>query len=597
MAQNKINKLELTWIGKEDEPLAIEPRLLIDSPEYSFGEVETGTLPNGKPWPGNMLIHGDNLLALRALEENFKGAVKCIFIDPPFNTGNAFDHYDDGVEHSMWLNLMWKRFILLNTLLTEDGVLFVHLDDSELAYCKVILDELFGRSNYLNTITMTTNEPSGFKATGATIFSTANYVLCYAKNKTKCFLKKIYIEKGYDKAYSKVILNPNDNYSDWRFSTIVEQIAIDNGYSNPGELRKNFSSERIDDLIAKYALENASKVFRTAAIGGGAKLKRQQTINKSKEFRNRVFMHPNEDVPEFYILNGEQIIFYANRLKMVDGRKVPGQIITDVWTDIGWTGIANEGLVEFKNGKKPERLIKRFLELSTNEKDLILDSFLGSGTTVAVAHKMNRRWIGIEMGNQAFTHCAPRLSRIIRNEDSTGVSKIVNWHGGGGFKFYELAPSLLNKDKYGNLVINKDYNADMLAAAMAKHHGFTFSPDAEVYWKQGCSSEHDFIFTTTQLITAEMLETIHEQLGENESLLICCTKFQPECRNKFSNITIKKIPKVLLDTCEFDHDDYSLHIVSVPEIDDEEWNEEDEGFECEPNDEAQQPFTPNLFDL
>ena len=157
MAQNKINKLELTWIGKEDEPLAIEPRLLIDSPEYSFGEVETGTLPNGKPWPGNMLIHGDNLLALRALEENFKGAVKCIFIDPPFNTGNAFDHYDDGVEHSMWLNLMWKRFILLNTLLTEDGVLFVHLDDSELAYCKVILDELFGRSNYLNTITMTTN--------------------------------------------------------------------------------------------------------------------------------------------------------------------------------------------------------------------------------------------------------------------------------------------------------------------------------------------------------------------------------------------------------------------------------------------------------
>lgn len=139
-----------------------------------------------------------------------------------------------------------------------------------------------------------------------------------------------------------------------------------------------------------------------------------------------------------------------------------------------------------------------------------------------------------------------------------GISKSQNWKGGGGFKFYELAPSLLNHDKYGNLVINKEYNADMLAAAMAKHQGFTYSPDAELYWKQGHSSEHDFIFTTTQLLTIEMLESIHEQLDENESLLICCSKFQPGCRDKYANITIKKIPKVLLDTCEFDRDDYSL---------------------------------------
>lgn len=567
MAQDKINKLELTWIGKNDEPLAVEPRLLLDAPEYGFGEVETGTLPNGRPWPGNMLIHGDNLLALRALEENFKGAVKCIFIDPPFNTGNAFDHYDDGIEHSIWLNLMYKRFNLLYSLLSDDGVLFVHLDDCELAYCKVVLDEIFGRSNYMNTITMTTNEPSGFKATSATIFSTANYVLCYAKNKSNCALKKVYIEKGYDKAYSKVLVNKNDDYTKWQFTTIIEQLAIDNGFESVNELRKSFSSDKIDDMIAKYAINNAEKVFRTAAIGGGAKLKRQKTISESKRQRNKVFVHPDEDVDGFYILNGEQIIFYSNRLKNIDGKTVPGQIITDVWTDIGWTGIANEGLVEFKNGKKPERLIKRFIELSTNENDLVVDSFLGSGTTAAVAHKMNRRWIGVEMGEQAYTHALPRLTRIVKNEDSTGISKIVNWQGGGGFKFYELAPSLLNKDKYGNFVINKDYNADMLAAAMAKHQGFTFSPDTELYWKQGHSSEHDFIFTTTQLITAETLETIHDQLGEDESLLICCTKLQPECRNKFSNITIKKIPKVLLDTCEFDHDDYSLNIVSVPVVD------------------------------
>ena len=230
---------------------------------------------------------------------------------------------------------------------------------------------------------------------------------------------------------------------------------------------------------------------------------------------------------------------------------------------------------------KPEMLISTLIGAVTRPGELILDSFVGSGTTSAVAHKMGRRWIGVELGDHAYTHSAVRMKKVIDGEQG-GISKSVNWQGGGGFKFYELAPSLLNKDKYGNLVINKDYNAEMLAAAMAKHQGFTFSPDTEVYWKQGRSSEHDFIFTTTQLITAEMLETIHDQLGEDESLLICCTKFQPECRNKYSNITIKKIPKVLLDTCEFDHDDYSLNIVSVPEVADEEWEdlETEDDFEA-----------------
>ena len=223
---------------------------------------------------------------------------------------------------------------------------------------------------------------------------------------------------------------------------------------------------------------------------------------------------------------------------------------------------------------KPEKLIERILTLASNPGDIVLDSFLGSGTTAAVAHKMERRWIGVELGDHAYTHSAVRMKKVIDGEQG-GISKAVNWQGGGGFKFYELAPSLLNHDKYGNLVINKEYNADMLAAAMAKHQNFTFSPDTEQYWKQGHSSEHDFIFTTTQLITAEMLETIHDQMCEDESLLICCTKFQPECRNKFPNITIKKIPKVLLDTCEFDRNDYSLNIVSVPDFDDEEWHDLD----------------------
>lgn len=213
--------------------------------------------------------------------------------------------------------------------------------------------------------------------------------------------------------------------------------------------------------------------------------------------------------------------------------------------------------------------------MTTNEGDLVLDSFLGSGTTAATAHKMKRRWIGVELGDHAFSHCFPRLKKVIQGKDNGGITNDEDWKGGGGFKFYELAPSLLNHDKHGNLVINKEYNADMLAAAMAKQEGYTYAPDKDVYWKQGRGSEKDYIFTTTQFLTAETLQQLYEQLGKDESLLICCTSFQPECRNRYSNITIKKIPQMLLGRCEFDKDDYSLNIVSVPNIEDEEECEED----------------------
>lgn len=530
MVQNKINKLELTWIGKDDEPLAIEPRLLIDTPEYSFGEVETGTLPNGKPWPGNMLIHGDNLLALRALEENFAGAVKCIYIDPPYNTGNAFEHYDDSIEHSIWLSLMQRRIQLLYNLLAKDGVLFINLDENEHAYCKVICDGIFGRSNYIGDLIWQKRKGGGNDSRYFAIDH--DYILVYAKNKSKEVHPRWYVSQSeeYQKRYKEIDENGNRYFWD----TVAR-----NGLKNaiPVEVKCP------DGTILKINSQKSQATIEEGLNDGTVRLTRSKN---GWTLHHRVYMSGN-------------------------------QVLRSILTDVGTNKSAgDESLILFENNPfdypKPEALIEKILELTTKPGDLVLDSFLGSGTTSAVAHKMGRRWIGVELGEHAYTHCALRLKKVVEGEQG-GISKSVNWQGGGGFKFYELAPSLLNKDKYGNLVINKDYNADMLAAAMAKHQGFTFSPDAELYWKQGHSSEHDFIFTTTQLITVEMLETIHDQLGEDESLLICCTKFQPECRNKFSNITIKKIPKVLLDTCEFDHDDYSLNIVSVPDIDDDEWSD------------------------
>lgn len=552
MAQNKINKLELTWIGKDDEPLAVEPRLLLDTPEYSFGVVETGTLPNGKPWHGNMLIHGDNLLALRALEENFVGQVKCIYIDPPYNTGSAFEHYDDNREHSIWLSLMRERLVILHRLLSDDGLIWITLDDNEVHYCKVMCDEIFGRKNFLGNV-IWQHSIQG-KNDAKTFSLSHNHILVYAKS-DKFIRYKLPREEKHNANYS----NPdNDPKGPWR-----------SGDVRSPNLRENL----------KYNITTPSgKIISPPEKGW--RWSKELLLSKIES-------------GEIFFSSDEKRIIRKIYLCDQDGR-VPDSL----WLgeDSGTTREANtelKGLQVAFGTPKPERLIQRVINISTKPGDLVLDSFLGSGTTAAVAHKMGRRWIGVELGEHAYTHCAVRMKKVIEGEQG-GISKSQNWQGGGGFRFYELAPSLLNHDKYGNLVINKDYNADMLAAAMAKHQGFTFSPDAELYWKQGHSSEHDFIFTTTQLITAEMLDAIHDQIGDDESLLICCTKFQPECRNKFSNITIKKIPKVLLDTCEFDHDDYSLHIVSVPEIDDEEWNEE---VECVPNDEAQQPFTPNLFDL
>jgi adenine-specific DNA-methyltransferase len=176
---------------------------------------------------------------------------------------------------------------------------------------------------------------------------------------------------------------------------------------------------------------------------------------------------------------------------------------------------------------------------------------------------MNRKWIGIELGEHAVTHCLPRLKSVVDGEQR-GISKAVDWKGGGGFKFYTLAPSLLNTDKFGNWVISKEYNADMLAAAIAKQEGFKYSPNNEIYWKQGNSSEKDFIFTTTQFVTVEMLDKIHDEMKPDENLLIMCKSYQSQCDNKFSNISVKKIPQMLLGKCEFGKEDYSLNIINMP---------------------------------
>lgn len=547
MAQDrKLQKLELTWVGKYDEQQPLEPRILIENPEYSYGEVETGVLPNGKQWRGNMLIHGDNLLALKALEQDYAGQVKCIYIDPPYNTGNAFEHYDDGVEHSIWLSLMRERLVLLRNLLSDDGSIWISIDADESHYLKVLCDEIFGRKNFIDeVIWQRAYAPINLKKTLSRSHDT---ILVYAKNFSDGYsLNKLPRTEEQNKDYK----NPdNDPRGPWKAGNpsvgpavernIYEIVSPSGRVQLPPKGRSwLYSKERFEELLAD----------------------------------NRIWFGPD----------GNNI--WAPKMFLSEVRD--GVVAQTLWTykEVGHNQDAKKEIkaLEFETifaTPKPERLIERVLTLGSNEGDIVLDSFLGSGTTAAVAQKMGRRYIGVEMGNHAYTHCAVRLKKVIDGTDQGGISKAQNWKGGGGFRFYELAPSLLKEDKFGNLVINKEYNADMLAAAMAKQEGFTYEPSAEHYWKQGYSHESDYIYTTTQFMTVEGLAAIAEQMKEGESLLVCCTAFQKECRTAFANITIKKIPQMLLGRCEFAHDDYSLNIVELPVVEEDEFEEEqDEAIE------------------
>ena len=515
-------KLELTWIGKDQQP-QLEPRILVEDPEKSYGD----------PRSQNMLIHGDNLLALKALEQEFAGKVKCIYIDPPYNTGSAFEDYDDGLEHSTWLSLIRPRLQLLWRLLKPDeGTLWVSIDDREVAYLRVLLDELVGRDKF---VACNVWQKRYSRENREAIGDVHEYVLLYAKSPLRFKVARNRLQ--FTGKQTQVYRNPNsDPRGPWRAVPITAQA----GHGTQAQ-------------------------FYTITAPGG----RKYDPPPGNCWRY------TKDVFDALVAQGR--IYFG---KDNNGRPNTIRYLSEVEGVVPWTWWPHEEVCNTDEAKKeilslfqdatlfetpkPERLVERILHIASNPGDLVLDSFLGSGTTAAVAHKMGRRWIGVELGDHCDTHCVPRLRKVCDGTDQGGISKAVNWKGGGGFRYYYLAPSLLKKDEHGNWVIDERYNADMLAAAMAKHEGFRYQPSEELYWKQGQSTEKDFIFTTTQFMTVETLDRIHEQMAEGESLLICCKSFSEACRRRYPGITVRKIPQMLLGRCEFGRDDYSLSIVNMP---------------------------------
>jgi hypothetical protein len=411
-------KLELTWIGKEKRP-KLEPRILLENSEKSYHAKHRVT---DSDIFDNRLIFVDNLLALKALEQEFSGKVKCVYIDPPFNTGAAFEHYNDSVEHSIWLGLMRDRLEILKRLLKRDGVIFIHIDDKEMAYLKIVCDEVFGRDQFLNMIVVKTSDPSGHKTVNPSPYSQTEYVLMYARERSSYQYEQIYVESSYDPGYGKIILNRDEHYSKWKASGLNEVVATSLNFDSTRTARKAMGRMTFDAAVAGYALEHKNSVFQATAISDAAGRNIVNAREESKRKRDEVICIKREGFDDVYVLNGRQVYFYSSKAQ--------------------------------------------------------------------------------------------------------------------------------------------------LAEALAKLEGFTYAPSESRWWQHGHSSERDFIYVTTQNLSAEQLQALSDEVGAAQSLLICCSAFRgvtaAQASERWPNLTLKKIPKMVLARCEWGHDDYSLNVANLP---------------------------------
>jgi len=540
----KTQKLELTWIGKHKRP-KLEARILLEDPEKSYhAKVRSESAAFD-----NRLIFGDNLLALKALEQEFTGKVKCVFIDPPYNTGSAFTHYDDGLEHSIWLGLMRDRLEIIKRLLSDDGSLWITIDDNEAHYLKVLCDEIFGRGNFVaNVIWQKKSSPSN---DAKWISDNHDHIIVFAKNKD--LWRPVKLERS--EAQNAIYKNSDE------FDGVDE--------------KGNFYGRGpwfAGDMTVKTISENA--LYEITTPSGRV----------VKPADGRAWVYSKEKFDELcrdnritFGKNGNNKPCIKRFLTEVEESKI---VPKSVWLyeEVGENRNARQEVKKFNlvdpfSTPKPEKLLERIIHLATNRGDLVLDSFAGSGTTGAVAHKMGRRWIMVELGEHCHTHIIPRLQKVIDGEDQGGISKAVNWQGGGGFRYFRLAPTLIVNDKWGNQIINPDYNPEMLAEALAKLEGFTYMPSENLWWQHGYSSENDFIYVTTQSLSVEQLQVLSDEVGAGRSLLICCSAWRgitaDQAAERFPNLSLKKIPKMILKRCEWGHDDYSLNVANLPMAEEE----------------------------
>lgn len=519
----KKTKLELTWIGKDQRP-RLEPRVLVEDPARSY-HADKKVTENDQF--DNRLIFGDNLLALKSLEQEFAGKIKCIYIDPPYNMNAAQGQYDDNLEHSQWLSRMRDRLESLRRLLSDNGSIWINIDDGECHYLKVLCDEIFGRSAFVASLVW---QKRTSRENRKAIGSAHDYILIYAPMGAERWKDHRNLLPPNEKGYS----NPdNDPKGAWRSIPFSAQ---------------GFRANQMYDITTP-----TGKVLQPPK---GRCWGATEPVFDDYMAEGRVYF-PKQG-------NGRP------RIKQYQGEEKG--LVPMTWWDASEAGDNQEAKKEILalfpdidpfSTPKPERLIHRILTVASNEGDLVLDSFLGSGTTAAVAHKMRRRWIGVELGEHCDSFVVPRLKSVVDGKDQGGVTEATDWKGGGGFRYFTLAPSLLEKDQFDNWIINKKYNAELLAQAICKLEGFNYEPSEADYWQHGHSTESDFIYVTTQNLTRQQIEALSEEVGPNRSLLVFCSAFRIRNVDEFPNLTLRKIPKAVLTKCEWGKDDYSLEIKNL----------------------------------
>lgn len=462
----------LEWLNKNEAintASKVPYRILKANKELSYGEKNE-----------NMIIKGDNLEALKALLPYYKGQVKCIYIDPPYNSCKAEDIlYDDNLEHSLWLSIMYPRLELLHEFLREDGIIFVQLDDDEMAYMKVMLDEIFGRNNFINQISVKMKQTSGASGGGEDkkLKKNIEYISIYAKDMNTFTTFNPLTE---EQDLFELIEEMREEGKSWKYTRVITSLGeriffkeIEDGTGKPIHIYKHYNVEikTIKDLMAEENISEKEcymkyfdKIFRDTNAQSSIRT-RVMEANDGHDFLSIDYFpisgRNKDKLTTLYYkgLKSDLIAWLSDVAIKTQNKIVKLEKLGTYWEGFPLNNLTKEGNVRFPNGKKPEALIERVLALATNEGDLVLDSFLGSGTTCAVAQKMGRKYIGIEMGEHAITHCVPRMKAVIDGEQG-GISKTVNWHGGGGYTFYDLGETVF--DENGN--INKDVDFKTLAS-------------------------------------------------------------------------------------------------------------------------------------
>ncbi|MDB4942410.1 MAG: Type restriction-modification system methylation subunit [Labilithrix sp.] len=389
----------------------------------------------------NLLVHADNLKALRALRKRFAGQVRCVYLDPPFNTGRTFAEYTDLLTPAAWVAMMKPRLEALVPLLAEDGAVFAEIDDTQLAPLTLLLDEVLGARNRISTITVVRSGATGHKAINAGPVHVSDFLLAYAREKKKWrYRPQVRVRDGLDPAYGTWLDEPAAAPARWTFRPLRAAIAEALGFATSAAAVKALGREGLAARVREMALRRPEHVVRFAqpryeAIGRAA----QEIVDRSRAAPAEIFVLEREGRAPFIVRAGNRILFLRDKVRLVGDRPAIVEPLTNVWTDVPFQGIAREGGVVFTRNKKPEKLVARVLAMSTDPGDLVLDPFLGSGTTAAVAHKMGRRWIGIESGAHLTTLAEPRLARVVAGEDLTGITAETGFKGGGGFRVMELS--------------------------------------------------------------------------------------------------------------------------------------------------------------